>query len=56
MTKRGCLLQGGDGSGCPPTHVYIMYILYVYVYHEMKYICLCIWCTLSGIERQYYVA
>lgn len=48
--------QGGDCSVSPPTLMYIMYILYVYVYHKMKYICLHVWCTLSGIERQYYVA
>lgn len=59
VTKLFCfffLLQGGDCSVSPPTLMYIMYILYVYVYHKMKYICLHVWCTLSGIERQYYVA
>lgn len=54
VTKCGCFLQGGDCSVSP--HMYIMYILYVCVYHEMKDICLHVCCTLFGIERQYYVA
>lgn len=39
-------VQGGVFSVGPPTHVYIMYILYVCVYHKMKYVCLHVWCTL----------
>lgn len=48
--------SAGNCSVSPPTPMYIMYILYVCVYHKMRYICLDVRHTLSGIERQYYVA